>query len=381
MQVSHFKSAGRLITGQGATASLKDELLRLNIRKPFVVTDPGVYQSGALEHILCQLDKDVAVYKDIPPEPEIEVIENCLAEFNANAFDGIIAVGGGSAIDSAKVLAVAASQQGAIASLFGTDKVKGRHIPLIAIPTTAGTGSEVTNIAILSDPAEQLKKGIVSDYLLPDVAIVSPEMTLSCPKSVTAASGIDALVHAIESYLSVHANAVTDALAIKAMQLIYPALPKAYARGDNIQAREHMATGSLLAGLAFGNAGVGAVHALAYPLGGRYHLSHGLSNAVMLPHVLQWNLMASRERFTDIAAAIGLPSHGRSQQEIGQSVVDAITTLCREVEIPARLREFSIQENDIPLLAKEASKVTRLLSNNPRALSESDIERIYRAAY
>jgi alcohol dehydrogenase class IV len=382
MQIAYFKSAKKLVTGNGAIKTLTDELVRLGIKHPAVITDKGVTQSGGLTMVTDHLTPgSFVIYDDIPPEPEISVIENCVSELSDKNVDGVIAVGGGSAIDSAKAIAVSMGLNKPISSLFGEDKVMTRHIPLVAIPTTAGTGSEVTNIAILSDPEDQLKKGIVSEYLLPDVAIVAPEMTVSCPAHVTAASGIDALVHALEAYLSVNASAITDALALKAMSLIYPALPKAYREGNDLEAREAMATGSLLAGLAFGNAGVGAVHALAYPLGGRYHLSHGMSNAVMLPHVMKVNAQACQARFVDIAKAIGLQVHNKSCQQITDSVLNAIEQICREVQIPATLRHFDIPEDAIPTLAIEASKVTRLLRNNPKTLTVEDIEKIYRSAF
>jgi alcohol dehydrogenase class IV len=382
MQVSVFKSANKLITGEGALASLTHELSRLNIKAPAIITDKGVSQSGALSHVTNELNCECPiVIDDIPPEPEISIIEQRLARLKQHKVDGIIAVGGGSAIDSAKVLAATFDYTGNIADLFGENLVAGRALPLIAIPTTAGTGSEVTNIAILADPVAHVKKGIVSDYLLPDVAIVTPEMTLSCPKHITAASGVDAFVHALEAYLSVNASPITDALASKAMTLIFHSLPLAYANGHDVKAREDMATGSLMAGLAFGNAGVGAVHALAYPLGGRFHLSHGMSNAVMLPHVMRWNIGACQQRFVDVAGFLHLPVANKSQLEIANQVVDAIEALCRTVEIPATLRDFNISEDAIPLLAEEASKVTRLLRNNPRILSKQDIAQIYKEAF
>ena len=382
MQVSVFKSANKLITGEGALASLAHELSRLNIKAPAIITDKGVSQSGALSHVTNVLNCECPiVIDDIPPEPEISIIEQRLARLKQHKVDGIIAVGGGSAIDSAKVLAATFDYTGNIADLFGENLVAGRALPLIAIPTTAGTGSEVTNIAILADPVAHVKKGIVSDYLLPDVAIVTPEMTLSCPKHITAASGVDAFVHALEAYLSVNASPITDALASKAMTLIFHSLPLAYANGHDVKAREDMATGSLMAGLAFGNAGVGAVHALAYPLGGRFHLSHGMSNAVMLPHVMRWNIGACQQRFIDVAGFLHLPVANKSQLEIANQVVDAIEALCRTVEIPATLRDFDISDDAIPLLAEEASKVTRLLRNNPRVLSKQDIAQIYKEAF
>jgi alcohol dehydrogenase class IV len=259
--------------------------------------------------------------------------------------------------------------------------VKRKGPALIAIPTTAGTGSEVTNVAIFSDKQAQLKKGIVSDYLLPDVALVSPAMTLTCPRSVTAASGVDALVHAVESYISVNASPITDAIALGAIKLITKALPKAYANPTNLQAREDMATASLMAGMAFGNAGVGAVHALAYPLGGRFNIAHGVSNALLLPYVMEWNKTACVERFRDIAEAMGLRVANLSDKDAADQAVVAMADLCAAVDIPSGLRSFNVPEDAIPAMAEEASKIDRLMRNNPRKLTAADIEKIYRAAY
>ncbi|QTF92908.1 iron-containing alcohol dehydrogenase [Halomonas sp. BM-2019] len=382
MKVSNFKSAHRLITGHQASTELRPQVQRLGMQQPLIVTDQGVLQSGTLTLITEQLDAfDYAIYDGVTPEPEVAIVEDCTHTFRTGGHDSLIAVGGGSAMDIAKCVAVYAHHDGPLQELFGEGQVSRRSIPLIAIPTTAGTGSEVTNIAILSDAEQQIKKGIVSDHLLPDVAIVAPEMTLSCPRSVTAASGVDALVHAIEAYLSNFASPITDALAIKAMQLIIRALPKAFANPGHIQAREDMATGSLLAGLAFGNAGVGAVHALAYPLGGRYHLAHGVSNALLLPHVMEWNKSACVERFRDIAIAFGEPVDNLTDNEAAERVIRRLHRLCTDVEIPAGLSTFDIPEPALPELAAEAIKVERLLRNNPRVLTLADIEAIYRAAY
>lgn len=382
MKVSRFRSARQLLTGEGATEQLPQHLSALNIHSPLLVTDKGVRDSGSLTLISQQLTEgSFSIFDQVPPEPEVDIVKACAAAFKHGQHDGILAVGGGSAMDIAKCTAVYVDHDGELEDLFGEDQVRQRRVRLIAIPTTAGTGSEVTNIAILSDPEAQLKKGIVSDHLLPDLAIVSPEMTLSCPPPVTAASGVDALVHALEAYLSNFASDITDALAIKAMTLIINALPKAYAQADNLSAREAMATGSLLAGLAFGNAGVGAVHALAYPLGGRYHISHGVSNALLLPHVMEVNKLACIERFSDIAAAFGAPVHQLSHQQAADYVLERLYTLCSDVNIPARLRDLNIPEADLPQLAEEAFGVKRLLRNNPRDLSVSEILGIYQAAY
>ena len=382
MSVSSFKSAHQLITGKGAAQELAEQLRKLGVENPFIVTDKGVNNSGTLAIITDQLSENsYAIYDNISPEPEVSVVQACVDAFQQGRHDGVVAVGGGSAMDTAKCVAVMAEHTGDLESLFGENTVSQRSIPLIAIPTTAGTGSEVTNIAILSDPEAQIKRGIVSDFLLPDVAIVSPEMTLSCPRGVTAASGVDALVHAVEAYLSNFSSPITDALAIKAMTLIIHALPKAYSEPQNLQAREDMATGSLLAGLAFGNAGVGAVHALAYPLGGRYHIPHGVSNALLLPYVMEYNKPVCLERFYDIAQAFGEPVHTLTKPQAADQVTSRLRKLCHDVEIPKNLSELNIPKGDINQMAEEAFNVKRLLRNNPRALTLGDITAIYQAAF
>ncbi|WP_339718971.1 iron-containing alcohol dehydrogenase [uncultured Paraglaciecola sp.] len=383
MQISSFKSAHVLITGQGASSTLREHIDSLNFRYPLVVTDKGVRNSGTLDLITAQLAAyQYSIFDNVAAEPDNNVVELCFTAYKAKPHDAIISVGGGSAIDIAKCVAVLAANNQPLSAMFGENKVVKRGIPHIAIPTTAGTGSEVTNIAILSVPSEQTKKGIVSDFLLPDLAIVAPEMTLSCPQHITAASGVDALVHAIESYLSNFSSPITDALAIKAMGMIINHLPTAYRSPQDIDARENMATASLMAGLAFGNAGVGAVHALAYPLGGRYHISHGVSNALLLPYVMEWNKSVCLTRFTDMANALSTAITPNDDAEtIANKVIQQLHDLCETVGIPRGMRALGIKEEDIPELATEAFKVERLLKNNPRKLSLSDIESIYNAAY
>ncbi|MGI3744929.1 MAG: iron-containing alcohol dehydrogenase [Janthinobacterium lividum] len=382
MSVSAFKIANKLITGPAAIEQLSAELTRLNVQNPLIVTDAILVKSGTVDLALAQLGgRRYGLFDQVKPEPEISIVEDCTRAYRDGGHDGLIGVGGGSAIDIAKGVAAFASHEGPLAELFGVDLVKRKGPPLIAIPTTAGTGSEVTNVAIFSDKQAQLKKGIVSDYLLPDVALVSPLMTLTCPRSVTAASGVDALVHAIESYLSVNASPITDAIALGAIKLIVKALPKAYANPSNLQAREDMATASLMAGMAFGNAGVGAVHALAYPLGGRFNIAHGVSNALLLPYVMEWNKLACVERMRDIADAMGVRVAHLSDKDAADLAVKAMADLCAAVEIPSGLRSFNVPEDAIPAMAEEASKIERLMRNNPRNLTAADIEKIYRAAY
>ena len=380
--ISAFKIANKLITGQAAIEQLAAELTRLNVDNPLIVTDAILIKSGTVDLALAQLGgRRYGIFDQVKPEPEISIVEDCTRAYREGEHDGLIGLGGGSAIDIAKGVAAFAGHEGSLAELFGVDLVKRKGPALIAIPTTAGTGSEVTNVAIFSDKQAQLKKGIVSDYLLPDVALVSPVMTLTCPRSVTAASGVDALVHAVESYLSVNASPITDAIALGAIKLIAKALPKAYANPANLQAREDMATASLMAGMAFGNAGVGAVHALAYPLGGRFNIAHGVRNALLLPYVMAWNKMACVERFRDIAEAMGVRVAHLSDKEAADQAVKAMADLCAEVDIPSGMRSFNVPEDAIPAMAEEASKIDRLMRNNPRKLTAGDIEKIYRAAY
>ncbi|TFF07696.1 iron-containing alcohol dehydrogenase [Pseudomonas sp. BCA14] len=382
MSTSSFKIAHKLLTGPGAIEQLAAELTRLDVDNPLIVTDAALVKSGtvalALEHLG---ERSYEIFDRVQPDPEIAIVEDCMQAYRDGGHDGLIGVGGGSAIDIAKCVCAYAGYHGELSDLFGVDQVPRKGPPLIAIPTTAGTGSEVTNVAILSDKVAQLKKGIVSDYLLPDVALMSPQMTLTCPRGVTAASGVDALVHAIEAYLSLNASPITDALAIGAIKLIAGALPKAYANPGHLQARDDMATASLMAGMAFGNAGVGAVHALAYPLGGRFHIGHGVSNALLLPYVMQWNKLACVERMRDIAQAMGVNIAGLSMADAADQAVEAMTRLCAAVEIPAGLRSFGVPEDAIPAMATEAAGIERLMRNNPRKLSVADIEKIYRAAY
>lgn len=382
--VQIFKTARRLLTGENASHLLPNEMASLKVKRPLIVTDKGVRDAGIIQPVIDNLKssgiENIFIYSEISAEPETHIVEACCETFDKNQCDGVIAIGGGSAMDTAKAVAIYSGETRLLSELFGENKVAPRKIPLICMPTTAGTGSEVTNISILLDVQAQIKKGIVSNELLPDVAIVAPELTLSCPAFVTAASGVDALVHAVESYLSNFASDITKSLSIAAIRMIMEALPIAYREPTNISAREKMATASLMAGLAFGNAGVGAVHALAYPLGGRFHLAHGVSNAVMFSHVMRCNRTACPDKFVDIAIAMGA-NHDISEADAGDYVVAKIESLCIAVAIPKQLREFGITFDDLKELAVSASAVTRLLRNNPRQFSVREIEDIYEAAY
>ncbi|MGJ9458981.1 iron-containing alcohol dehydrogenase [Oceanobacillus sp. CF4.6] len=382
MKHSSFKIANKLITGEGATTAILNELEILGVKNPLIITDTILIEVGVVKKITDLLDGlEHGIFTGVKPEPEFGVVEECMKQFKQGNHDGLIAVGGGSAIDIAKAVSGYSIMDKPLKSLVGTDIVNKKGPSIIAIPTTAGTGSEVTNIAILADPEDNIKKGIVSDHLLPDVAIVAPEMTLTMPPSVTAASGVDALVHAIESYISLNASPITDGLALQAIKMISKNLPKAFANPTNLEAREQMATASLIAGMAFGNAGVAAVHALAYPIGGKYHIAHGVSNALLLPFVMEWNKIGNLERFRDIAIAMGENVEGLSDYEAADKAVNAMQNICKVVNIPSGLRHFNILESDIEELANEAMKIERLLKNNPRKFNVIEIKKIYQSAF
>ncbi|MFP7288470.1 iron-containing alcohol dehydrogenase [Shouchella clausii] len=377
-----FKSAYKIMTGIGAISYLDSEIARLKMNHPLVVTDKMIKKAGLLEEVTEALaGRRYGVFLEVEPEPAFSVVEACKQTFVAGDHDGVIAIGGGSALDTAKATAAYVRYNGALADLIGTDLVPIKGVPLIAIPTTAGTGSEVTNMAILSDNDAKLKKGIVSDHLLPDVAIVSPELSRTTPPAVTAASGIDALVHGIEAYLSVNASPLTDALALQSIEKIARSLPEAYAKPTNLAAREEMAIASLMAGMAFGNAGVGAVHALAYPLGGRFKIAHGVSNAVLLPYVMRENKVACVDRLAIIAEALGVKEKGMGASEGADQAISAMERLCGQVHIPSNLKKFGIRRADLTAMADDASKIDRLLKNNPRPLERDTILSIYERAW
>jgi alcohol dehydrogenase class IV len=293
--------------------------------------------------------------------------------------DLIIGFGGGSPIDIAKVSAIMATNEGPITEYFGIDLDPQSGLPTIIIPTTAGTGSEVTPIAILSDHTEKLKKGIVSQHLFPSAALLDPELTLGLPADVTAATGMDALIHAVESFTSKNATTMSDMLARQAMQLIAKNIRTAYADGSNLEARSNMLEGSLLAGMAFCTAGVTAVHAFAYPIGAEFHIPHGVANSIMLAPVMEFNKLGNLERFGEIAGYLGENTSGLSVRLAAHAGVEAMRTLAADLKIPDHLSDFGIQDKDIPELAAGVMKVTRLLANNPRELTQKDAEAIYRS--
>jgi len=383
-KLSLFRTTRRILFGAGSAEKTGTEAQLLKAKKALIITDPGVIQAGLLEGIEKSLQSvgiPFAIFDGVEPDPRIEVVEKSAEKAKKEGMDLIIGFGGGSSLDIAKVTSVMVANPGKIDSFFGIDLVPNLGVPVILIPTTAGTGSEVTPIAILSDTKEKLKKGIVSPTLFPEVALVDPKLTIGLPPSVTAFTGMDALTHAIEACYSVNATGLSDLLAIRAMELISKNLRMAYAYGENLSARSNMMEGSLLAGIAFANAGVGAVHAFAYPLGGEFHLAHGLTNTLMLPYVMRYNILGCPYKFAQMAKAFGEKVEGLSELDAAETAVKFLERLSDDLRVPRRLRDVGIPEKAIPGLAEAAMKVTRLLANNPRKISLEDANAIYKSAY
>ncbi|RDV33088.1 iron-containing alcohol dehydrogenase [Lysinibacillus capsici] len=372
-------------TGWGCLSQLLLEVKKFNAHNILIVTDPLLKKIGLTDNVekpLIEKGYTTTIYTDIAPEPPLAIGENLVDFTRKHPFDLVIGVGGGSALDLAKLAAVLAKHDGKVAdylNLTGTKTLDNKGLPKILIPTTSGTGSEVTNISVLS--LDTTKDVVTHDYLLADVAIVDPALTISLPSKVTAATGVDALTHAIEAYVSVNANAVTDALALQAIRLISQSIRTAVHNGQDKQARTDMSYGSYLAGLAFFNAGVAGVHALAYPLGGQFHIAHGDSNAVLLPYVMGYIRQSCEKRMKDILDAMGISSSYLSQEEASYKCVDALQQLVQDVKIPSTLQGFNIPASALEQLTEDATKQTRILARSPMPLKREDIYQIYQAAF
>lgn len=378
-----FSTTPRIILGEGVLSRIGDEVKRLHGTTVLIVTDPGVVAAGIvdrLEALLTEADLGVARFDKVEADPRYEIVEDSLALLRAAKADLVIGIGGGSSLDMAKVTSVMAVNDGPVGTYFGIDLVPRPGLPLILIPTTAGTGSEVTPIVILSDHHEKLKKGIVSPYLFPACALLDPVLTLGLPPKVTAATGMDALIHALEAYTSINATPMSDMLAREAIPLLHDNIRTAYAKGDNLTARTNMLRGAMLAGMAFANAGVTAVHAFAYPIGAEFHIPHGIANTIMLVPVMRFNQTGNLDRFAALAGFLGQDTTGLSARQAAAKAVCALTELAEDLRVPQHLTAFGVKEGDVPMLAAGVLKVTRLLANNPRTLSLEDAEAIYRQA-
>lgn len=381
-----FLLPARVITAiNAAERCLLDEVKQFKAKKVLVVSDEMLKKTGMVDTIAGYLtagDIEVHIYTDVEPEPSLENLETGVEFMKQEQFDLVVALGGGSVMDVAKLMAVLVSHDGEVRGYIGSHLLEHRGIPTIVLPTTSGTGSEVTINAVFRDVQNKNKKVAVSPYIMPDVAIIDPVLTLTVPPSVTAASGMDALTHAIEAYTALKATPQADLYAIDAIERIGKSLRTAVANGSDIEARYEMSLGSLFGGIANGVSSVGAVHALSYPLGAEYHLPHGVSNALMLPHVMKKNIIGNVERFGHIARLLGENTEGLSPIAAAERALAAVEKLSEDVGIPKHLRDFNIPKEIIPEWAKKAVDTQqRLLTNNPRKLTEKDIAEIYESAW
>lgn len=380
-----FSTVTQIVSALGAAAQLGQHVRQRfpNAQRALLVTDPGFLSTGLTGAPVRSLEAagfHVKTYADVVADPPEAVVLAAADVARAHGTDVVIGLGGGSSMDVAKLIAVLAGVDQPLQQMYGIGNVRGDRLPLVQVPTTAGTGSEVTNIAIVTTGATT-KMGVVAPQLYADIAILDAELTVGLPPRVTAATGIDAMVHAIEAYTSRHKkNPLSDNLARQALQLLSANLLTVCTDGRNLGARQAMLLGALLAGQAFSNAPVAAVHALAYPIGGIFHVPHGLSNALVLPHVLRFNASAASRSYAELAAIV-VPGVTGSDEARAEALAAAMETFAHQTGIERTLRQVGIGEHDLDRLAEEAMLQTRLLGNNPRDVTLGDARAIYGAAY
>lgn len=380
-QLISMINVGRLTFGPGAVQACAADLIARDARSVFLVTtEPTLFLCDPLVEALRSAGVRVTVWCDLVGEPTLNEFADALEIAKACAADAVVGLGGGSAMDVAKLVAALAKASQDIREVLGTDLLTGRALWLACIPTTAGTGSEVTPIAILGDEDEDLKKGVVSPFLVPDAAYLDPALTLTMPPSVTAATGLDALTHCIEAYANRFSHPMIDVYALGGIRLIAENLERACTHGDDLAARSAMMIASYYGGLCLGPVNTAAVHALAYPLGGEFHIAHGVANALLLPHVLRFNIEAAPERYAAIARALGAHCTGEAAADALLGV-ERVTALAEACGVKRRLSDFGIERQAIPRMAAAAMKVTRLLDRNPRSLTEADARAIFEAAW
>jgi alcohol dehydrogenase len=383
-RILDFRMSGRLLFGRGAVSELPCTLRELGVAHALVVTDQGLVRTGIPARVEAMLDgAGIAhtLFAEVEPDPRLAVVDACLAAARACKCDGLIGLGGGSALDIAKVTSVLLTNVGTALDYVGTDRIPLPGLPKVLIPTTSGTGSEVSPIAVLSDTEAHLKKGIVSPRLYADVALVDPALTESLPPHITAYTGIDTLTHAIEAYTNRYAHPLVDTLALEAISLVGRYLPRAVACGEDAEARYHMAMASTLGGLCLGSVNTGAVHALAYPLGGEFNVPHGVANSLLLPYVMRYNLISNEDKFARIARALGYPIEGMATRQAADLAVEAVERLCRDIGIVSRMRDLGVPESAIDSMAEAAMQVTRLLGINPRIVTLEAARMIYAQAF
>lgn len=375
----HFP--GKLVFGNGCINSLADEILQLSSSKVLIITiDPLLIKIEGLVEKLKSNNISVELNTGIVQEPSFDDFEKLMKAAIPFDPDIVIGIGGGSVLDVAKLVAAQLNNEQSLNEIVGIGLLKGRTKKLICIPATSGTGSEASPNAILVDNADNQKKGIISPFLVPDIVYVDPLLTISVPSSITAATGLDALTHCLEAYTNKFAHPYIDMYAFEGMRLIAANLVRAVTNGEDEEARTNVAMGSLLGGFCLGPVNTAGVHALSYPLGSMFHLAHGLSNALLLPHVMEFNLSAAPRRYADVAVALGC-SRQQDDVETAKQGIEKIKSIMNDCNFPLKLSGVGVTEDSIPQMAKDAMKIQRLLKNNPRLITEEDAIEIYKAAF
>jgi alcohol dehydrogenase class IV len=379
-----FQSPSNILFEAGASRKIAELVEQYGASRIMLVTDKGVRAAGLTgdaEAAVLAARISVTIFDDVVADPPSHVIESAAALCRDQKIELVLSIGGGSALDTAKLVAYLAKSPDRLDDIYGVGLAKGLRLPLILVPTTAGTGSEVTPIAIVTTPTTE-KKGVVSPRLIPDWAVLDPELTLGLPSHITVATGIDAMVHAIEAYTSkVKKNPMSDQLARQALTLLSANIRCVCKDGRDLEARSQMLLGSMLAGMAFANAPVAAVHALAYPIGAIFHVPHGLSNALVLPHVLEFNLPAAEALYAELAGIVKPGLQATSSRDRARAFIDEMISIGQDCTVPASLSAVGITQDDLKKLAEDAMKQARLLVNNPRQLTLEDAYAIYSAAY
>ncbi len=395
-----FLSAGHLVFGRGAVRQIGALLARQNIGRVMIVTDPALVDVGHAQHVrdsLAAENIEFDISSDSEPEPSLEAAGWVIDRTRDFGPDAVLGLGGGSNIDVAKYAAIVCTHGGQLSDYFGIDRLPGPIMPVIGVPTTAGTGSEVSHCAVLTDTAHEMKVSSLSDLMRPKLAVVDPELAVTCPRQVTADSGIDALTHAVEAYTASDYTKLEpdpakiqpydgrtpmgDMLAERAIQLVGRHLVAAVQQPDNLDAREGMALAATLAGLAFSNCGVALVHAMEYPLGGILHCSHGGGNGMLLPHVMQFNLPQRVPQLARVAELLGEDVTGLTPEAAAHKAVDAVHRLNRQIGVPLTIRDLGGEQDQLPLFAEKAFAVKRLMFMNGREPTYDDVLEIYQAAF
>ena len=383
----NFQSTASLIFGNEESVNSTDQIKTLLGKNIFIITDKGLTELGLLEPTIkkIKIHSNVKIFDDVESDPSKSTLLKAFEtakEFNST---GVLGFGGGSSMDVAKLVSLLLGSNQDIETIWGVNNARGPRLPLVLIPTTAGTGSEVTPISIITMDDKE-KKGVSSKYILPDLAILDPLLTINLPANITASTGVDAMVHAIEAFTSVNPNnnPISKMMSIEALKLLGSSIEVAVFDGKNINARSNMLLGSMLAGKAFANSPVAAVHALAYPIGGLFNISHGLSNSLVLPYVLKFNSLneEARKNYAYLAPYVFKNlENSKNDEKVCNHFIDLLENLSKKLKLPYRLRDLGIPEEACNSMAKEAMKQTRLLVNNPRKIEESDAFNIYKAAW